>query len=65
MMYLVMVCEKFEMDGVNFPLPVKVITDAVGYCPIYDSYAKAREEYPELEIIPIDFKGGLNDRTRD
>ena len=66
MMYLVMVCEKFDLEVVGgFPLPVKVQTDMVGYCPIYDSYDKAREEYPELEIMPIDFKVKHDGKDKD
>ena len=56
MMWLVMCVEKFDMEGINFPLPVKVVTDMIGYCPVYDDYDKAREDYPEQEIREIQFK---------
>ena len=53
MMFIVMELEEFEVEAVNFPLPVKVDKgNMVGYLPVYASTEEALADYPDAELVP-------------
>lgn len=54
-MFLVLIKEDFNFEGVNCALPIVVQSKAIGYAPIYATVEAAREDYPLNDILEVKF----------
>ena len=63
-MWIVMSVLQYEFEPVPRSIltwPVEIVTDSIGYLPVYETQEQAKADYPDIPVMEIEFTKNLSE----